>query len=49
MSQKLLENYRMTYRELAEITGIAVSAVHKRPKKWKRMRLSPLRPQINKI
>ena len=30
--RKLLENSRMTYRELAEITNMSVSAVHKRVK-----------------
>ena len=33
IQQKLLENSRLTYRELAEITDISVSAVHKRLKK----------------
>ena len=31
--RKLLENSRMTYRELAEITNMSVSAVHKRIKR----------------
>ena len=33
IQQKLLANSRITYRELAEITDISVSAVHKRLKK----------------
>ena len=33
IQQKLLQNSRLTYRELAEITDISVSAVHKRLKK----------------
>ncbi|MHA2399088.1 MAG: Lrp/AsnC family transcriptional regulator [Promethearchaeota archaeon] len=31
--KKLLENCRLTYRELAEITDMSVSAIHKRIKK----------------
>jgi Lrp/AsnC family leucine-responsive transcriptional regulator len=34
IQQKLLENSRLTYRELAEITNLTVSAVHKRIKKY---------------
>ena len=33
IQQKLLANSRLTYRELAEITNISVSAVHKRIRK----------------
>ena len=33
IQQKLLVNSRLTFRELAEITNISVSAVHKRIKK----------------
>jgi len=41
IQRKLLFNSRLTYRELADITNLTVSAVHKRIKKWKRMKLSP--------
>ncbi|MFX0184864.1 MAG: winged helix-turn-helix transcriptional regulator [Candidatus Hodarchaeota archaeon] len=33
IQQKLLENSRLTYRELAELTNISVSAIHKRIRK----------------
>jgi len=47
--QKLFENSRLTYRELAELINISVSAVHKRLKKLEERTITSYiaRPSIN--
>ena len=37
--RKLLENSRVTYRELAEMTNMSVSAIHKRIKNLEENRI----------